>query len=124
MALEMRQEDGGRILIVEVSGKLTKQDYEQFVPEVERLMTEHGKISVLFDMKDFHGWKARAIWEDIKFDARHHADLERLAIVGDKRWQKWMATVCKPFTSAKVRYFERGESDEALAWLTETLARV
>ena len=30
-----------------------------------------------------------------------------------------MATVCKPFTTAKVRYFDAAEMDAAKAWLAE-----
>ena len=37
---------------------------------------------MLFDMTDFHGWDAGAAWEDIKFDIKHFADIERLAMVG------------------------------------------
>ena len=71
-------------------------------------------------MRDFHGWTAGALWEDIKFDVRHFRDIERLALVGEKKWEKGMAVFCKPFTTAKVRYFERAKADEARAWLQET----
>jgi hypothetical protein len=40
-----------------MSGKLSKEDYEHFVPEVERLIEQEGKIRLLFEMHDFHGWK-------------------------------------------------------------------
>jgi hypothetical protein len=40
--------------------------------------------------------------------------------VGDKSWEKWMAVVCKPFTLAKVRYFDVAELDAAKAWLAES----
>jgi hypothetical protein len=45
--------------------------------------------------------------------------MERIAVVGDKKWESWMATLCKPFTMAKVRYFEASEIDAAWAWLNE-----
>ena len=34
---------------------------------------KHGKISVLFEMADFRGWKAAALWDDIKLDLKHFA---------------------------------------------------
>ncbi len=37
----------------------------------------------------------------------------------DKMWEKWMAAVCKPFTLAKLRYFEASELEAAKAWLAE-----
>ena len=117
MAVEIEKRDEGETLIVRVSGKLDKQDYEQFVPEVEGLVERHGKIRVLLETHDFHGWEAGALWEDIKFNVKHFNDIERLAVVGEKKWEKGMTTFCKPFTTAKVRFFEHDQADEALAWI-------
>ena len=41
-------------------------------------------------------------------------------MVGDRRLEKWLASVCKPFTKAKVKYFDRLEVDAAWKWLRET----
>ncbi len=117
MGLQLREELDGKLLRVNVSDTLTKEDYERFVPEVKRLITEHGKIRVLFDMQEFRGWNAGALWEDIKFSLGHFNDIERLAMVGEKKWQEWMAVFCKPFTTAKIRYFDQGEADQAQEWL-------
>ena len=116
-AITLKETNGGKLLEVQLTGKLAKEDYEHFVPAVERLVKAHGKIRMLVEMHDFHGWTAGALWQDIKFDARHFADIERLAIVGEKKWQHGMAVFCKPFTSAKVRYFDRPAIDQAREWL-------
>ncbi len=117
MAIKLTGKNEGRLLEVEVSGKLRQEDYRQFVPEFEGLIQKHGKLRVLFVMKDFHGWEPAALWEDIKFDARHFADLERIAMVGDKAWEKAMSLFCRPFTTAKVRYFDQSAITEARTWL-------
>ena len=117
MAIQITEKDNGKILEVLGTGKLTHEDYQKFTPEFERLVKQHGKIRVLFDMIDFHGWQAGAIWDDLKLDMKHFSDIERLAMVGDKQWEKAMSTFCKPFTTAKVRYFDRAQSAEAYAWL-------
>jgi hypothetical protein len=80
MPVQLNEEDGGKMLVVHVSGKLAKADYEHFVPEFERLVWQQSKLRVLFDMTGFHGWDAGALWEDIKFDIKHFADIERLAM--------------------------------------------
>jgi len=119
MPIQFNEENGGKLLVIHVSGKLAKADYERFVPEFERLVRQHGKLNVLFDMAGFHGWDACALWEDIKFDIKHFAEIERLAMVGDKKWQQGMATFCKPFTKATIKYFIHAEADEARKWLSE-----
>jgi hypothetical protein len=104
---------------VHASGKLHKTDYDRFVPLMEKIIREQGKARVLFVMDDFHGWDGEAFWEDVKFDVRHFNDLKRIAFVGDKKWEKWMAKFCGPFTSAKVRYFPLEKQEEARRWLIE-----
>jgi hypothetical protein len=118
--MQLEETDGGKVLEIHATGKLEKADYLHFTPEAERLIKDHGKISVLFDMADFHGWEAGAVWEDIKFDLKHFSHIKKVAMIGEKKWQKAMSTVCKPFTTAKVRYFERPQLNEARAWLHES----
>ncbi|MDG2207273.1 MAG: STAS/SEC14 domain-containing protein [Pirellulales bacterium] len=118
MAVELVESSDGRTLEIQVTGKLTKEDYEHFVPRTEAMM-EQGKIKILMTMHDFHGWAIGALWEDIKFDVKHFGDIERLAIVGDKQWEKGMAMFCKPFTTAKVQYFDISDIESARSWLAE-----
>jgi len=117
MAIKLEEKGDGNVLEVAMTGKLAKDDYESFVPVVERLVQQHGKIRLLVVMNDFHGWTAGAMWEDTKFAAHHFRDIERLAIVGENRWQQGMATFCKPFTAATVRYFEHPLLEEARNWV-------
>jgi hypothetical protein len=39
--------------------------------------------------------------------------MERLAMVGETRWQHGMATFCKPFTTATVHYFDCADAAAA-----------
>jgi hypothetical protein len=119
MTVELHESDEGKVLTIKAEGKLTKEDYETFVPKVEQLIQRFGKVRILFEMKDFHGWKAGAIWQDIKFDIKHFRDIEQLALVGDKKWEKGMSVFCKPFTTAKVKYFDVNEADKAQDWIRE-----
>ena len=83
-----------------MSGKLRDEDYQTFVPQVDAEIAKVGKVNILAQFHDFHGWDAKALWDDIKFSATHCTKIKRIAMVGDKKWEKWMAKVCKPFTMA------------------------
>lgn len=102
---------------IHVHGKLDRDAYRNLVPLLERFIRAHGKIRVLFVMRGFHGWTAGALWEDLRFDLRHFADIERLAIVGEKRWHRSLAAFCRPFTTARIRYFDASREEEARGWL-------
>jgi hypothetical protein len=115
--MPMKLHEDGKVLEAQLSGQLVKEDYSELVLAAERLLETNGKIRILLDMHDFHGWTAGAAWEDIKFDARHFNDIERLAVVGETKWEHAMAALSKPFTGAKVRWFDRAARGEADAWL-------
>ncbi len=61
MAVAWSEEHDGNVLTLRVSGKLTSEDYDRFVPQTERLIQQHGSIRILFDMQDFHGWEMAAL---------------------------------------------------------------
>ena len=82
-----------------------------------RSFRQHRKLRVLFDMTGFHGWEAGALWEDIKFDVKHFVDIERIAMVGGKKWQRGRAVFCKPITKATVRYFDHASALESRKWV-------
>jgi len=121
MAVDLQQDAGGKILAIKLTGKLTKEDYEHFVPKVESLIKEHGKLRILVQMHDFQGWAGGALWQDIKFDLKNFRHIERLALVGEKSWEHGMAVFCKPFTTAAIRYFDRSEVEQAEAWIRADL---
>ena len=119
MITRIKEEQDGKIVIITATGKLTKEDYEQFVPKIEQHIKTFTKIRMVFIMKDFHGWEVAALWQDMKFDLKHFRHIERLAMIGDKKWEKGMSVFCKPFTTAKVHYFDSEESDKAYEWIRE-----
>ena len=124
MSMKLTEKDEGKVMEVQVSGKLSAEDYKEFVPEFERRLQGWGRLRVLFDMVDFHGWNAGALWQDIKFDLKHFGDIERVAMVGDKKWEKGMCIFCRPFTRAKVRYFDHDHTSEAHTWVAAELGQI
>lgn len=119
MPIQISDENESKIVVVQLSGTLLVSDYDDFVPQFERLVGMHGKLRVLLDMSDFHGWKPGALWKEIEFDVKHMNDIERLAVIGSKEWQKNIAAISKPFTKTNIRYFDTTGAAEARKWLTE-----
>jgi hypothetical protein len=105
------------VLALKLSGKLHDEDYKKFVPLVDAAVAKVGKVRLLAQFHDFEGWDLHALWDDIKFSATHCTAFERIALVGEKKWEQWMAKVCKPFTMAKIQYFDVAQMDEARAWI-------
>jgi SpoIIAA-like len=117
--IEKLPQSTDKILGFKMSGKLHDEDYKTFVPVIDAAVAKGGKIRLLAQFHDFHGWDMHALWDDIKFSTTHCTAMERIALVGDKAWEKWMAKVCVPFSMAKIKYFEAAEIDAAWKWLQE-----
>lgn len=110
----------GNTIAVRASGKLSHQDYQDFLPKLEAQIKELGKVSILFELDNFLGWDLEAAKDDFKFGMSHLDDIERFAIVGDKAWEHWMVMMVKPILPfVKVRYFNREDLQEAWDWLRE-----
>jgi hypothetical protein len=118
--IEQLPSTAAKVLGFKMSGKLHDEDYKKFVPMIDAAIAKEGKVRLLAQFHDFHGWGLHALWDDIKFSTTHCTRIERIAMVGEKTWEKWMAKVCRPFTMAKIRYFDAGDIDKAWAWLQES----
>ena len=115
--IEQLPETSPEVLAFKLSGKLHDEDYKKFVPLVDAAIASRGKVRLLVEFADFHGWDLHALWDDIKFSTTHCTTIERIALVGEKKWEEWMAKVCKPFTRAKIQYFDVSRLAEARAWV-------
>ena len=106
-------------LSLKAIGKLTHEDYETIVPMIDSALegVKDPKINALINGTELEGWELRAAWDDLKLGLKHGRQFEKIAIVGNKKWQEYSAKMGSWFISGEVKYFEI-ESD-ALEWLQE-----
>lgn len=97
--------------------KLTNEDYNRLIPLLQEKIRSFGTIRWYFEMKEFEGWSLSAMWRDLKFDFKNTEKLERIAMVGDKKWEKELTQLMKPFTGAAIKYFDLTAKDEAKNWI-------
>jgi len=105
------------IYAVRVSGKLSHADYQQFLPELESLIKPDEKISLLIELDDFYGAELAALKDDFSFSLTHGDAFEKVAIVGDKKWQQWMTLLSSPFMKGEIKYFNNSDLQKAWDWL-------
>jgi len=114
--IEIADSTDDNFIEAKITGKLTEKDYEIVIPELERRIEEYGNLRLLIILEDFQGWTAGALWEDIKFDFKHFHDFDKIALVGDRNWEKTATLFLKPFTGAELSYFTMEDLDEARNW--------
>ena len=115
--IQLEKTEKDTIVTLTIKKKLDKEDYERFVPMIERQMEAGAPIRLIVELHDFEGWTAGALWEDTKFAAKHFKSIERMAVVGESRWEKGGTLFFKPFTAAEVRYFDKGDVETARKWI-------
>lgn len=106
-------------LSLKAQGKLTHEDYETITPMIDSALAEikDPKVKVLFDGTELKGWEPRAAWDDFKIGLKHGNKFDKIAIYGNKDWQKLAATIGSWFISGEMKYFDN--CDDAIAWLNE-----
>jgi len=108
-------------LFIEVTmlGKLKHEDYQLFVPMIDKALkgAKGLEVDLLVDMRNFKGWELLAAWDDMKFGVKHRNAFDKVAIVGNKKWEETSVAMMSHLMKGKIKFFK--ERDKALAWLVK-----
>jgi SpoIIAA-like len=111
----------GPIMSARISGELGRSEVAQMQNAAVDAIKRNGKISALFILDDFAGWKRDDGWGDISFLTAHDKDIIKIAVVGDEQWRDFAeAFLAKGFRHASVEYFLHADLAKARAWLETT----
>ncbi|MDT0687378.1 STAS/SEC14 domain-containing protein [Salegentibacter sp. F188] len=117
--LQILGQTEGNLIATRATENLTEADYDKLLPLLNNIVEKYKKIRWYFEMEGFEGWTPKAFWKDLKFDVQHANDFEKVAMIGDKKWEKWMTDLMKPFTSAEVKFFDLEEKEIAKKWIKQ-----
>lgn len=117
--IEFLESRSPKVVGMRCTGKLHDEDYKAIEPRLEETIREQGSVRLLTQLDDFHGWDLHAAWDDFKLSVKHMNHFERVAIIGDKDWERWMARFGDWFLTGRVKYFDASEVDRAWYWLED-----
>jgi len=110
-----------RVITARITGKLTQPELALLQKAAGELIKQHGKVRILVVTESFEGWQRGGSWGDLSFQLEHDAEIERMAIVGDRKWEDLtLVFAAKGLRKFPIEYFEPGELSRARAWLAET----
>jgi len=104
----------------EVTGKLTPEELQEFLPNMEMAVIEaNNRLRLLIDVTEMQGADIKSEWEIFEFLKKHMQGIELIAIVGAHSWTKVMSEILagSVFVEAETRYFKPDEIDDAWTWL-------
>lgn len=112
------------IIATKANDLLGINDYEKIHPLIHNIINTGKKVRWYFEMDDCLISNSTGFWEDGiievnygKMNFTHSEDIEKIAIVGNKKWEKWMRSVMKPFIKARVMYFDLSDRGTAMEWI-------
>lgn len=110
-------ESEGYVLCYKAEGDITAEDYtERLIPALEKAFqySSSGKARLLVDLRgiDLTNFNFAALWEDTKFGISKAGKFERLAVIGDKKWEELFVGLAKPlYPGCDIEFFKE-EIDE------------
>ena len=109
----------GPVLSAKISGELGHSEVSQIQAAARAAIRRCGKISALFILEDFQGWKREDAWGDVSFLIEHDKEIAKIAVVGDEQWRDLVyAFLAKGFREAAVEFFLPADLAKARAWLS------
>jgi hypothetical protein len=72
------------VITVKISGELGKVEVSHIQAAALEVIQGCGKISALFILENFRGWKREGDWGDITFMTAHDEDIAKIAFVGEE----------------------------------------
>ena len=109
------------ILPIYVTNKLTKGDLDDLVPLLKQEIAKSDHPHLLMIMEDFKGWEdTAAFWKDLKLDNEYIGFFDRIAVVGDKKWQEWGTRLVNPITKEELQFFPLSNAEIAWNWIQNT----
>ncbi len=108
----------GKLLQLKVRGMFTKADYDRIIEIAKKAIEREGKVRALVILEAFEGWERRSDWGDVSFMTEQGQHLEKMAIVGDEKWQDdAFAFTAKGFRATAIEFFTPSRLNEARTWL-------
>ena len=121
--LEFYEQPGTNLILVRASGRITRDDYYRITPWLESRMRKHGCLRAMVVISHIDDIVLGVFWDDLKYTLKNGHNFERIAMVGDRRWQQWWMRrwMCpgRLLTPCEMRYFDQVDEDEAEMWVRE-----
>ncbi len=115
-------ESQGAILGFEITGKVSLEEEKKWIERIEGTVREYEKVSTLVILSDEAHWGIKAGIEDLRWLTNHMKELDKVALVSDRKIWKWLVALDGPFAKIagiKEKHFQPDKIEEAWKWIRE-----
>ena len=111
------KEGSGNILAFKIVGGMTKKKKKHICKVLEKQIGESGKIRLLLVIETLKTMDAESLLFDLNFTLTYTDKIERMAIIGNKAWEKTWIALFGLFSHIRTQYFDRSEIKAAWKWI-------
>jgi hypothetical protein len=110
---------GGGVLHLALIGKLDPVAYAEEEQDLDAFLNRTETPRVLLDVREFEGWQSlSALPKHLSLVRRHYTTWDKIAILGDRSWQKMAERLLGQIRGGETRFFSADQEAAANAWLT------
>ena len=117
MSAEIADVSGG-VITFKVSGHLRQSELAGVQKAATQVIQQQGKVRFLVLVETFAGIDNAGNWGDVSFQTDCDPFIEKIAIVGDKRWEDVaLLFTAKGIRRVPIEYFQPADLANARTWL-------
>ncbi|MGI9473652.1 MAG: STAS/SEC14 domain-containing protein [Rubripirellula sp.] len=111
-------EPKGDVIAVRLLGKLEPSAYDGVDDDISNLMSHSSNVRLVIDLREFDGWSGlAALGDHLSLIREHRRTPQRVAVVGDKSWQRLAEKILSKFVNAETRFFDSPDYDQGESWV-------
>jgi hypothetical protein len=106
------------IITIRITGKLNHAEFAATQKQAGEIIKQMGKVRLLALLEDFEGTERGGDWGDVSFQVEFDDFIEKIAIVGDPKWEGVTALFTgKGIRRIPIEFFETAALEKARAWI-------
>ena len=109
----------GPIVSIRFLDRMVDRQTRQLSAMLQRSIAEAGgRVRLLLAIEaEVYGRSPESLFESLQFIKLHADQIERIAIVGRKSWERTYIGLFGLFSGTAIDYFDRSEAVDAIRWL-------
>jgi len=111
------KESSANILGFKIVGGITKKQKKRICKVLEKQISESGKIRLFLVIEPHGKMDAELLLFDLNFTLIYFDKIERMAVIGNKLWEKTWIALFGLFSHIRTKYFDRSEIEAAWKWI-------
>jgi hypothetical protein len=102
-------------LYIKINGRISQDYYELIFPLFIQKAKKGGPLNLVLEMEDFDDTEFPFFLRKFGLNVD---DFDKIAIVGDQKWEKWIEDLNDPDMAANILYFSSKNREKVQKWIS------